>query len=285
VKTISPALLAHYAQGVTTIARCWKCTRVDGAVFGFTSVDKDLVIDGVTYEAAAGFTPGAIESRLDGSVPNLEVAGFLDSARITEDDLMAGLWDGASVIIFEVNYDDLTQGIMILRAGTIGEVTAGETAFKAEHRGVAQQLQQSIGSVYAAACDANLGDARCKLDIEALRVSGTVDLLNSRRIFGDTSRSEVEDYFGAGVVTWTGGDNAGLSMEIADFHVGGGFVLHLPMPYDIQIGDTYTVVPGCRKREQEDCKTKFGNIVNFRGFNTVPGNDKVIGTATTSEVQ
>ena len=55
MKTASPALLAHMAQGTTTIAWCWKVTRTDGEVFGFTSVDRDLTIDGVTYAAATGF--------------------------------------------------------------------------------------------------------------------------------------------------------------------------------------------------------------------------------------
>jgi uncharacterized phage protein (TIGR02218 family) len=282
-KTISIALKAHHAQETTTLAWCWKVTRRDQQVFGFTSVDKDLEIDGVTYEAAAGITPSAIENRLDGSVPNLELASLLDSDRITEADLLAGKWDGATAQIFEVNYADLTQGSMLLHVGMLGQVVVGASSFRAELRGLAQRLQQSVGRVFAAACDANLGDARCKVDLAPLTVTGTVDLLNSRRIFGDTGRSEVEDWFGAGVVTWLTGANADLSMEIAQFHVGGGFVLQLPMPNDIAIGDTYSMVPGCRKRRTEDCGVKFNNVVNHRGFPDVPGNDKVLGNATASD--
>jgi uncharacterized phage protein (TIGR02218 family) len=282
-KTISTELKAHLALETTTLAWCWKVTRRDNEVFGFTSIDRDLTVDGVTYEAASGITPSQIESRLDTSVPNLELTSFLDSERITEADLLAGKWDAANVVIFEVNYADLSQGITVLRTGTIGEVTAGATTFRAEQRGLAQLLQQSIGRVFAAACDANLGDARCKLDLAPLTVTGTIDLLNSRRIFGDSGRSEVEDRFGAGVITWLTGANAGLSMEIAQFHVGGGIVLHLPMPYDIAIGDTYSMVPGCRKRRTEDCSVKFNNVVNHRGFPDVPGNDKVLGNATASD--
>jgi uncharacterized phage protein (TIGR02218 family) len=285
VKTVSPALLAHYALPVTTIARCWKCTRVDGAVFGFTNVDVDLVVAGVTYQAATGFVASATEQEIGLAVPNLELAGILDSAAISEADINAGRWDGAAVEIFEVNYADLTQGTMLLRKGVLGKISAGSTGFNAEGRGLAQAVQQSVGRVYAAACDANLGDARCTLDLAPFTVTGTVNLLSDRRIFGDTSRGEAADWFGGGVITWLTGANATLKMEVAQFNAGGGFVLHLPMPYDIAAGDTYSLVPGCRKRRSEDCNIKFNNVVNFRGFPDVPLNDKVLGNATASDAE
>lgn len=281
MKTISPQLQAHLQQGTTTLARCWKCTRLDGQVFGFTSVDVDVVFAGVTYKAATGITPSAIDGRVDLSVSNLEVVGYLDSATITESDLLAGRWDGCAVEIFEVNYADLTQGRMLLASGTIGNVTAGRVAFTAELRGLTQQLQQPVGSVYAAACDATLGDARCGINLPALAVTGTVTTVTDRRSFAAGALAQVADYFGAGVVTWLTGANAGLRMEVRDFAAGGAFTLVLPMPYTVAVGDTFSVVPGCRKRRTEDCKTKFNNVVNFRGFPDLPLNDRVLGAAGT----
>jgi uncharacterized phage protein (TIGR02218 family) len=284
VKTASVALKAHMARGTTTLAWCWKVTRTDGQVFGFTSVDKDLVIAGVTYAAATGVTPSQIESSADLSVPNLELQGFLDSEAITEEDLIAGKWDGAAVEIFEVNYADLTQGSMTLRAGVIGQVNAGALQFTAETRGLAQALQQPIGRVYAAACGANLGDARCTVDLGPFTVTGAVTSTTSRRNFADSSRTEADDWFGTGVVTWTSGANAGVSMEVGAFAASGGvFTLWLPMVADIAVGDTYSAVPGCRKRRTEDCKGKFNNVVNHRGFPDVPLNDLVIGNATAAD--
>ena len=38
-----------------------------------------------------------------------------------------------------------------------------------------------------------------------------------------------------------------------------------------------TVVPGCNKTGRGgDCQVKFDNLVNFRGFEDVPGQDKVL---------
>jgi hypothetical protein len=59
-------------------------------------------------------------------------------------------------------------------------------------------------------------------------------------------------------------------IEVSTYLIAGTSFLHLPMPYDIQVGDTFTVVPGCRKRRTEDCIVKFNNIVNFRGFRGCP---------------
>lgn len=277
MKTRGAALAAHQAGGTTTLAWCWKVTRLDGQVFGFTSCDVDLTYAGQLYQAATGFTPSAMQQSADLSVANLEVTGMLDSASITESDLLAGRWDGAAVEIFEVNYRDLTQGRMILRTGTIGQVSAGRTAFTAELRGLTQQLQQPVGSVYAAACDATFGDARCGVNAVALQVAATVTGVTDRRTFA-TALAQAADYFGAGFILWNTGANAGLKMEVRDFSAG-AFTLAQQMPFAIAVGDTFTATPGCRKRRTEDCKTKWNNVVNFRGFPDVPMNDAVLGNA------
>lgn len=281
MKAQSAGLAAHRLLPTTTLATCWKVTRIDGQVFGFTSTDVPFDFDGLRYEAATGFTPSAIQGRADLSVPNLEVAGMLDSASITEDDLLAGRWDRATVEIFEVNYKDLSMGRMVLGTGTIGNVSAGRVNFSTELRGLGQALQQPIGEVYKAACPAELGDARCGVDVEALRVAGTVTAVADRRTFTDSARAQVSDYFGAGVCTWSGGLNDGLAMEVRTF-AAGVFVLQQPMPFNVQVGDTYSVVPGCRKRRDEDCQAKYNNVINFRGFPDVPLNDKVLGNAGTA---
>lgn len=282
-KSRSVALAAHQELGTTTLAMCWKVTRRDTQVFGFTSVDISFAYDGVVYEAATGFTPSAIDGRSDLSVPNMEVTGVLDSASITEQDLLSGVWDGAEVEIFEINYRDTSQGRMQMSSGTIGDVSAGRSTFRAELRGLTQKLQQNVGEVFTAACPANLGDARCQVDLGPLTVTGTLTAVASAREFTDSSRSEADDYFGGGLITWTGGANTGLSMEIRYFSAG-VFELSLPMPLTVAIGDTYSLVPGCRKRLLEDCKAKFNNVVNFRGHPWVPGNDKVLGNGALAEV-
>jgi hypothetical protein len=81
-------------------------------------------------------------------------------------------------------------------------------------------------------------------------------------------------YFDFGLVTWLTGLNAGAPMEVKAF-VPKQVTLQLPMPYLIQIGDTYTMTAGCDRRATT-CRSKFSNFVNFRGFERLPGIDKMV---------
>lgn len=278
MKNRSVSLEAHHNQECTTRAWCWKVVRKDGQTFGFTSVDFSFSFEGLTYSASTGITPSAIDAKADVSVSNMEVAGMLDSAAITEDDLKAGVWDGAAVQIFEVNYEDLSMGKMFLAGGTIGSVSAGRVSFQAELRGLGQKLQQPVGEVFTSSCAARLGDTRCKVVLAGYTVSSSVTSVASNRQFTASSLVQASDYFGAGLVRWLTGANEGFEMEVRDF-ASAVVTLALPMPNTISPGDTFEIIAGCRGRAITDCKTKFNNIVNFRGHPYVPGNDKVLGNA------
>jgi uncharacterized phage protein (TIGR02218 family) len=278
VKTgISAELAAHYASGAETTARLWKITRRDGAVFGFTDHDQAITYLSVDYEPSSAFDASAVSTRSELNVDNLEVVGLLDSEGITVQDIEAGVWDGARFVLVEVNYKDLTMGHNTLRTGQIGQIPRKGLTFVAELRGLMQTLQNNIGRVVTASCDADLGDARCGVDLEALRVSGTVTTGASQIAFTASGLAQAANYFTYGVVTWVTGDNAGRSMEVK-LHSGGGvFSLQLDMPNTIDAGDTFTVTPGCNKVGRAgDCKVKFDNLVNFRGFEDVPGQKKVL---------
>ncbi len=64
-------------------------------------------------------------------------------------------------------------------------------------------------------------------------------------------------------------------MEVKQFTSGADtFELVLPMRNTIQVGDTYSVYPGCDKN-WETCKTKFDNMMNFRGEPFIPQEQSV----------
>ena len=164
MKTLPPGLQDHLASGATTLCWCWKITRHDGATQGFTDHDEPVAFDGVTYEASSGFTASEVQSTLGLAVDNLTVMGALDSDTLNEDDLAAGLYDNAAIEIWRVNWAAPDQRVL-MRKGNLGEVTRGKTAFQAEVRGLAHMLNQSVGRAYGYGCDADLGDARCTIDL------------------------------------------------------------------------------------------------------------------------
>ena len=123
MRTASSNMTAHLAGEVTSLAICWQLTLVGGTVMGFTDHTSDLTISSVLYKAATGFSPTSVETKDKFSVDNLDVAGILDAASITEVDIMAGKYDFAEILIFMVNVTDLTQGIITHRRGWLGEVS------------------------------------------------------------------------------------------------------------------------------------------------------------------
>lgn len=281
-KSASVALLNHYAGGSTTLAWCWKATRRDGFVLAVTTCARDLLFEGVLYRSKDGFNPKAISQEASAAVANTEVDGFL-SDEITELDFEAGLWDGCTVELFEVNYRSLVDGKMRLATFTMGDIKVTRSAFNAEMRGLTQSLQKTVGRLVTKGCpwvfgsvSPNAWTPACNKALGPLTVTGTLTSVTDRRTVADAARGEAADYFGGGVLTMTSGAAVGESIEVYSFS-GGTLVLHLPFDVNVAIGDTYSLTPGCRKRFTEDCKTKWGNVPNFGGFPYLPGNDKVVG--------
>lgn len=282
MRFIPAALQIKLDSGVTTLAHAWIVRRRDGVVQGFTDHDGDLVIDGVICRAGTGFTASEASDRFGLSIDGAELSGALADQSLTEDELAAGRYDAAEVETWLIDWSE--PGLRALTArGHIGEVRREGNAFTAELRGLADALSQESGRLYAATCNADLGDARCRADLTnpAWLGAGLVTEMQSSATF-DVSGLDgfAEGWFTAGRLTWTSGENAGDSMEIKLHRVIDGRVrlsLWQAMIELIAAGDAFTVTAGCDKRFAT-CRDRFGNSANFRGFPHIPGNDFLIGT-------
>lgn len=267
-------------SGVTTLAWCWRVTRRDGAVFGFTEHDGDLVVDGLTCRAASGFAPGERDGRADLGADQASVFGALSDEAITEADLANGLWDGARVDVLRVDWQDPSVFAPVW-TGEIGETRRGKTAFEAELRGLSARLERVTGRVYSRQCDAEIGDARCGVDLEnpAFRGEGSAASVSGGDLFvADGLGGFDAGLFSGGLLTWTSGGNAGAICLVEAHRVSGGVVtlqLTKAPAQPIAQGDAFTVTAGCDKRHGT-CRDRFSNIVNFRGHPFLPGNDVLI---------
>lgn len=191
MKTISDAMQAHLNSGQTTLATCWLVVLTNGTIKCFTDHDQDLTIFGTPFLSSSGYTASAIQTTSALNVDNLEVNGFLSSPSITEEDLNAGLWDYAEVVVFVVNWADLTMGIINESKGTLGQVSLGRGTYQAEIRGLTQAYAVQIGELYSPVCRARLGDARCTVNLAPFTVTGTVGSTDStNRIIYDAGRTE-----------------------------------------------------------------------------------------------
>lgn len=155
------ALLAKLANQSATLATCWKIELNNGVILGFTDHDTDIVYAGVTYQAATGFTRTAYEQKTGLSVDNMDIQGFFDSAAITEQDVIAGLYEDAKIWGFVLDYTDTGLGIHKLDYGYLGDLTIQDDLFLCEFRSVAQRLAQPTGEKYGSACRVAFGSAQC----------------------------------------------------------------------------------------------------------------------------
>lgn len=282
MKSVPAGLAASLASGVTTVARCWRLERQDGVVLGFTDHDETITFGGTDYRPGTGMTASQWTQTTGLAVDTMEALGALSDDSLTEDDLAKGLWDGAKVQIWLVDWTDPSERLL-MQMGSTGEVSRGPLEFRAELRSLAHALNQSQGRTYSVLCDADLGDARCGVDLTdpAFRAEGTVTGITSNRGFTASGLDAFEaGWFTRGLLTWTSGENAGLKGEVKRHTTLQGqpyLELVLPMPFDIvpgSPGDAFTVTAGCDKTTGV-CHAKFANIANHRGFPFMVGNDFV----------
>ena len=284
MRPIPSALQSKLASGVTTLCRCWRIERRDGVVLGFTDHDEDVWLDGLQCRAGTGLTASEATAKLGLAVDGSEISGALADDTLSEADLAAGRFDAAAVEIHLVDWSEPSLHVLLTK-GTLGEVRREGSAFAAEIRGLADRLNQETGRRFTATCSADLGDARCTVDLEsaALRGSGMIAALAGTSSFIASGLSGfASGWFTAGRVEWTGGANIGLAVEVKRHRAASGEValdLWQQMPEPLAVGDTFMVTAGCDKRFST-CRDRFANAVNFRGFPHIPGNDFVASYAT-----
>jgi len=257
---------------VTTLAICWRLARADGVTLGFTTHDRPLDIGGVRYASLPGMAPSAISTGDGLEVDTMEVAGALSADQVTAADLAAGRFDGAAVTIFMADWADPAAGTLPLARGTLGEVmraVAGDGgSFTAELRGPTAVFDATAVETCSPECRAELGDARCRVDLAPLTVPATA----GEGADGQLSVSATGGAnFAGGRLRVLGGANAGLDVRIVD--AGPGWILPFePLPQPLAAGTRVELREGCDRRFAT-CRDRFANALNFRGEPHVPGGD------------
>lgn len=269
MRALPRELEAELRSGVTTLCLCWTITTTAGTVRCFTDHDRDLEFDGLRFPAASGLEPTAIEAALGLSVDNLEAQGALGAGGFDAAALQRGDYDGATVAIHLVDWRDPARRFL-LRSGTLGEVTRRGSSFTAEIRGLTHKLGMIRGRIFQHACDAVLGDRRCRvmLDDPRYRAEGSVQAVISRHSFMSAGLEGFADqWFARGTLSWHDGGTA-----IVKSSGRGQVTLWQEAPDQIAVGDRFRITAGCDK-SFATCRDKFGNASNFRGFPQMPGND------------
>ena len=268
------ALHAHLKTGFTTVSRAWLLERRDGVRFGFTDHDLPLTFAGVTFEANGGLTAGALTQSSGLGIDNTEALGALSDDRISEADINAGLYDGAWVTAWLVNWQDVAARKVIFR-GQVGEVTRGDGAFTAELRGLTELLNEPQGRTYLKTCP-DMGLYGFDFAQPGYATEVPVEVIEDRRILRFASLPGFDpDWFERGRLEVLSGAASGLSGTIKWDRIteaGREIELWLTLRGDLQPGDLVRLEAGA-DGTLETTKKKFNNVINFRGFPFIPGED------------
>ena len=119
--SVSPTMRAKLDGAATTFCHCWRLTRRDGCLIGFTDHDSDLTFGEATYHARAGLTASELENAASLAPSVREAVGALTSDSLNETDLQNGLYDGATVETGLVDWAE-PEDHLLLDVATIGEV-------------------------------------------------------------------------------------------------------------------------------------------------------------------
>lgn len=282
MRTLSANDTAQLLEESTTWANCVHVVDANGNEVRYTDHDREIVVNrtgdplGIngTYEPVNALTGSSLHSTADMSVDNQESDVTLEDLGITASDIRAGLYDDVRVTLFRVNWRTPNDSGFILKHGPLGhKQLSGRGVATVELRGLTQYLQTTIVQTYSAACRADLGDSHCQFNLASVTITGTVSTVTSARLSftsGDVVGSpNTAGYWTGGLVTFLTGNNATYRREVRSDNGSGGIVLFEPLPADIQVGDTFTIYPGCDKA-LSTCKNKFNNVINFRGEPFIP---------------
>lgn len=287
MKNLSSDMRLHIQQEVTSLCKCWILQTTQGQKLGFTDHDNDIMIEGVLCERDTGVEGSDVEERIGLNVNTSEIAGALSSNSISASDINAGKYDNASLSCYIVNWQK-PDSYFLDTVSLVGEITQEDSYYKIEMRSLSSKLEQTVGKHFISRCQADLGDANCKVsfDQSAFTTNGEVSDVLSEFIIRVKGFDEFENsWFRGGRLTWKTGLNIGKTMEITE-HIkfGNSTQIHLwqPMPFQVRALDTLSIQVGCDK-EFATCKNKFANTINFRGFPHMPGSKFILNHSGNSD--
>ena len=144
MRDIPEEMAARIESGAAMLCHVWRLMRSDGLELGFTDHDRDLTLDGVVCRAASGWTAGAAEGATGLTAGSASAAGGLDGEGITEADIVAGLYDGAAVSLWRVDWARPSLRVC-LWTGRLAGMRREAGAFVSDLEGPLAALERMVG--------------------------------------------------------------------------------------------------------------------------------------------
>ena len=195
MKLLPPSLQSHLDSGTTTLAWCWRITRRDGdALRLHRSRPRPRLrrhhVRG-RHRLHRHRDQGAGRPRASTTWRSPAPSSRIASQRTTLRRPLRRC--GRRDLARQLGRTPTER--VLMRSGSLGEVRRTGTAFTAEVRGLAHYLQQPKGRLFQYGCDADLGDARCGIDLTSpvYRGEGAIVTALSARLFTANGLATFDD--------------------------------------------------------------------------------------------
>lgn len=278
MKTLHNEYKKFMIKDVTTIVNCFSIEFENGNKLGYTNHTSDIIFieePNLIYKST-GFTNTANQKTSSMNVDNLDSDFMIDDIDIKQNDLERGIWNNAKIKYFRCNYSlpFSYNYIEKIQKGIVADITKNKNYFSLEVSSLTQNLQTRSVKITKPTCDAQFCDNQCKLDINNYTNNAVIQyVVTNKEFILETSPSENLEN---GLIEFTSGDAYLQKIEIKSFDTTTKtLILKEECNYNVQIGDTIKLVDGCDKLKKT-CKTKYNNVVNFRGFSFIPSSTEVI---------
>ncbi len=279
MKTASTELIALLNSATQFImADLYNITLPSGTVLRYTSADIDITHGAVVYNSRGPLIKrGPTRVVIGLEVDTLALTVAADDTHLLHGEPFVcgatkGSLDGASVMLQRAFLTDWTAppvGVVVLFFGRVSDVSGSRTEVKVTVKSDLELLNVKLPrNLYQASCLHTVYDAGCAVNKSALSVMGSVTGTNGTGSWLQSNRSESAGWFDQGVISFQTGSNAGVQRTVKAY-ANGQFWFALPLPKLPQVGDNFTVFPGCDKT-QGTCAAKFSNLPRFKAYPFIP---------------
>ncbi|WP_225207800.1 DUF2163 domain-containing protein [Novosphingobium huizhouense] len=258
-----------FREPLETVAVWWRIERLDGVTLGFTSHDRNLWFGSLLHRTAPGMTPSAIRKSGSLEPDSAEIVGALSHDAIREEDLAAGRFDGAAIVLGLVDWETLEQ--QELYRGTIGAVGIEGDGFSAELQSLKVLLDRELVVRTSPTCRAEFCGRGCSLSAAAYTSQGTITEVSPDGAAVRVAIGSDIDALAFGRLRILDGPACGLWRRIETVSEG-WLLLDRRLDDAVLAGTPILARQGC-DHTIATCAARYGNAVNFQGEPYLPGND------------
>ena len=282
MRYVPSSIAAQFASDHGKLSRGVALLLRDGTLLGFTDhdVDTDIYIEGdlVTLRADLGVASSDLSLQVGLDSSTVEITRPIGSTA-TRTDVKGRRFNQATVWVFDHDWSAMVPDPMPLMKGRVSDAWVRNQMIVLECRSLGDRFNEVIGSLLAPRCRATFADAQCgktKIEVPAVVTS----VINSMEFTTDLAGTLSDGYFRFGECRFTTGNLSNVwALEVYDYFDATGNVEVLePFPQAPEIGDQLLLSQGCSNLKASDIVgmptcLSYANVVNFRGFDQVPGSD------------